>query len=86
MDQACVLDLAAIVTDTRTHLVRATLNALAQRFAHLGFVRVHRQVIVNRRWVRHVWRKSNGRLMVHLHDASAVALRRRYAEAQRKLR
>lgn len=70
-----------IVAHGRAHLVRATLSELADRLAPLGFVRVHRQIVINARGVRQVCRDGAGRAQVHLACGNAVPVGRRYLTA-----
>ena len=70
-----------IVAQGRVHLVRATLSELADRLAPVGFVRVHRQTLINARNVRQVCRDSAGRALIHLACGNAVPVGRRYMAA-----
>lgn len=70
----------------RVHLVRATLTELAARFAPLGFIRIHRQTIVNPRHVREIRPEPGGRTIVHLYCGISVPLGGRYMEAIGALR
>jgi len=70
-----------IVAHGRAHLVRATLSELSDRLAPMGFVRVHRQTVINARNVRQVCRDGAGRALVHLACGNAVPVGRRYLTA-----
>ena len=70
-----------IVAHGRAHLVRATLSELADRLASRGFVRVHRQTVINARNVRQVCRDGTGRALIHLACGNTVAVGRRYMDA-----
>lgn len=70
-----------IVANGRVHLVRATLSELAHRFAPLGFVRVHRQTVVNARQIREIRREPGGRPIVHLACGMPIPLGRRFRSA-----
>lgn len=70
-----------IVAHGRAHLVRATLSELSDRLAPLGFVRVHRQTVINARNVRQVCRDGAGRALIHLACGNAVPVGRRYMGA-----
>jgi hypothetical protein len=70
-----------IVAHERTHLVRATLSELADRLSPMGFVRVHRQTVINARKVREIYRDGAGRALVHLACGNSVAVGRRYMDA-----
>jgi len=70
-----------IIAQGRVHLVRATLSELAGRFAGHGFVRVHRQVVVNRCHVSQIYREASGRPAVQLHCGALLPLGRSYRGA-----
>jgi len=70
-----------IVALGRAHLVRAPLGTLASRLADLGFVRVHRQTIINARNVRQICRDAAGRALIHLDCGQTVPVGRRYMTA-----
>lgn len=70
-----------IVAHGRVHLVRAPLSDLATRFAALGFVRVHRQVVVNRGHVSQIYREAGGRPAVQLRCGEIIPLGRSYRTA-----
>jgi hypothetical protein len=70
-----------IVAQGRAHLVRATLSDLAERLAPMGFVRVHRQTIINMRNVREICRDTAGRALIHLACGNSVTVGRRYMTA-----
>jgi hypothetical protein len=70
-----------IVAQGRAHLIRATLSELAERLAPMGFVRVHRQTIINMRNVREICRDAAGRALIHLACGNSVPVGRRYMAA-----
>ena len=70
-----------IVARDRVHLVRATLSELADRLEPSGFVRVHRQTVINARGVRQICRDGAGRALIHLACGHAVPVGRRYMTA-----
>lgn len=74
-----------IVAEGGTHLVRVTLAQLADRFGPLGFVRVHRQTLVNGRHVKQIHRQPGGRAVMRLYGNISVPLGRRYRDAVRAL-
>lgn len=67
-----------IVCPARTFLVRATLSELADRLAPRGFVRVHRQTVINAAHVREIARDADGRATIRLAQDVAVPVGRRY--------
>jgi hypothetical protein len=75
-----------IVAAGRLYLVRATLTELADRFAPLGYVRIHRQTIVNAQRVCAVRPQPGGRAVVHLYCGTALPIGGRYVDALRALR
>ncbi|WP_029935014.1 LytTR family DNA-binding domain-containing protein [Sphingomonas sp. UNC305MFCol5.2] len=70
-----------IVAHGRAHLVRATLSELSDRLAPQGFIRVHRQTVINARNVRQVCRDGAGRALIHLSCGNTVPVGRRYVDA-----
>lgn len=70
-----------IVANGRAHLVRATLTELSHRFAPLGFVRVHRQTMVNARQVREIRRDPGGRTVIELLCGVSVSPGRSYVRS-----
>jgi hypothetical protein len=70
-----------IVANGRAHLVRVTLTDLAHRLAPLGFLRVHRQTVVNARQVREIRKGPGGRGVIELLCGVSVALGRSYSRA-----
>lgn len=67
-----------IVTAERTHLVRAPLSQLAERLGPRGFVRVHRQTVINASHVRCIARDTDGRATLRLSAGSPVPVGRSY--------
>ncbi|WP_233503449.1 LytTR family DNA-binding domain-containing protein [Sphingomonas psychrotolerans] len=74
-----------IVTAGRIYLVRVTLTELADRFAPLGYIRIHRQTIVNAHRVRAVHPEPGGRAVVHLYCGISLPVGGRYVDALRAL-
>lgn len=70
-----------IVAHGRVHLIRATLRELADRLAPMGFVRVHRQTVINARNIRQVCRDASGRALIHLACGETVPVGRSYLAA-----
>jgi DNA-binding LytR/AlgR family response regulator len=70
-----------IVANGRAHLIRVTLSELSDRLAPMGFVRVHRQTVINAVKVRQVCRDVGGRAQVHLASGETVAVGRSYLAA-----
>lgn len=70
-----------IVANGRAHLVRVTLSDIAHRLAPMGFIRVHRQTVVNGRQVREVRKGAGGHRIVELLCGVSVTLGRSYARS-----
>lgn len=70
-----------IVANGRAHLVRAPLTDLAHRLAPMGFLRVHRQTVVNGRQVREIRKGAGGHQIVELLCGVSVTLGRSYARS-----
>jgi DNA-binding LytR/AlgR family response regulator len=76
-------DYVRLHTRTAAHLVRTPLAALEQRWAEAGFLRVHRQFLVNAAFVETL-RASGGRLTVDLGGGQSVPVSRRHTAAVRE--
>lgn len=70
-----------IVASGRAHLVRVSLTDLAHRLAPMGFIRVHRQTVVNGRQVREIRKGAGGHRIVELLCGVSVTLGRSYARS-----
>ncbi len=68
------------IVDGTEHLLRESLNALEQRLANAGFVRVHRAELVRLDAVRTLEPDSGGALL-HLSDGQRVTVSRRFLPA-----
>jgi DNA-binding LytR/AlgR family response regulator len=62
------------------HLLRESLNALEQRLASVGFVRVHRSELVRLDAVR-ILEPDSGGALLHLSDGQRVTVSRRFLPA-----
>ncbi|MEO7064827.1 MAG: LytTR family DNA-binding domain-containing protein [Dokdonella sp.] len=65
-------------TDTKRHLVRATLSRLAQRLDPGEFLRVHRSHLVHADFIKAIAPWAHGDLKLRLRDGSELMLSRRY--------
>ena len=65
----------------RALLQRQTLSSLEEELGALGFTRIHRSRLVNRRHVRSVESNDSGDFTVSLSDGRQVAGGRRWREA-----
>lgn len=73
-------DYVRLHTATAGHLVRTPLASLEERWRSSGFLRVHRQYLVNVAFVVEL-RSSAGRLSLELGNGQAVPVSRRYTAA-----
>lgn len=76
-------DYVRLHTRSAAHLVRTPLAALEERWADAGFLRVHRQFLVNSAYVDAL-RSHAGRLTVELDGGASVPVSRRHTAAVRE--
>lgn len=76
-------DYVRLHTRTSAHLVRTPLTTLEERWADAGFLRVHRQFLVNAGFVESL-RSHGGRLTVELDGGASVPVSRRHTAAVRE--
>jgi DNA-binding LytR/AlgR family response regulator len=75
-------DYVRLCTRTGGHLVRVPLTSLEERWAAVGFLRVHRRYLVNAAFVEGL-RSSAGMVSVDLGAGQSVPVSRRFAAAVR---
>ncbi len=75
-------DYVRLCTRTGGHLVRVPLATLEERWAAVGFLRVHRRYLVNSAFVEGL-RSSAGMVIVELGAGQSVPVSRRFAAAVR---
>ena len=75
-------DYVRLCTRTGGHLVRVPLASLEERWAPLGFLRVHRRYLVNAAYVEAL-RTSAGMVSVDLGAEQSVPVSRRFSAAVR---
>ena len=75
-------DYVRLCTRTGGHLVRVPLASLEERWADVGFLRVHRRYLVNSAFVEGL-RSSAGMVSVDLGAGQSVPVSRRFAAAVR---
>lgn len=75
-------DYVRLHTRAGEHLLRASLGALEQRWGGAGFLRVHRQYLVNRAFVESV-RTVGGTLTLDLGEGCVIPVSRRHAGSVR---
>ena len=76
-------DYVRLHTRSGQHLLRASLGSLEQRWAAAGFLRVHRQYLINRAYVEAV-RTHRGTLTLDLGGGVLIPVSRRHATAVRE--
>lgn len=76
-------DYVRLHTRAAAHLIRTPLTTLEERWRDVGFLRVHRQFLVNTAYVESL-RSSAGRLTVDLGHGQAVPVSRRHTAAVRQ--
>ena len=67
-----------LITGDRTALMRATLNDLGEQLRPIGFVRVHRSLLVNALHVAAIRRGPRGRQLVKLHSGAELPVGRQF--------
>jgi DNA-binding LytR/AlgR family response regulator len=71
--------------DGEQHLIRATLNVLAERWSEAGFVRVHRSALVRLDRVDEMIRSVDGHTVLRLGAVELTVSRRHYREVRDRL-
>jgi DNA-binding LytR/AlgR family response regulator len=80
-------DYMRVFADSGRYLVRGRLNDAEQRFRAHGFLRVHRQYLVNLRRAIEVKPQLNGTALLRFEDGSEIPVaRRQVVELRRRLR
>jgi two-component system, LytTR family, response regulator len=74
-------DYVSLHVDKKTWLVREAISVIAQRYAALGIVRIHRSTLVNLDRVTELRPLSNGEFTVVLRDATELKMSRNYRDA-----
>jgi DNA-binding LytR/AlgR family response regulator len=69
-----------LVTGTRTLLLRTTLQVLSEQLGPVGFVRVHRSLLVNALHVLATRRGARGRRLVRLHSGTELPIGRQFSD------
>lgn len=66
----------ALVQQTSgSHLLRESISTLAEKLSPLGFVRIHRSVLVNAAWVEEIQPKSTGEYILRLTSKEYIVTR-----------
>jgi len=68
----------ALVHKFGTHLVRETIATVEQKLTPLGFVRIHRSILVNTNLVKELWRDNKGTYVLRTTDGSEHPVGRAY--------
>ncbi|OUR91906.1 hypothetical protein A9Q87_08885 [Flavobacteriales bacterium 34_180_T64] len=67
-----------LVTDTKAHLYRTTLNSLSDNLDHEQFLRIHRSLIVNKFYIKSCSYISNNEYKFHLKNGEQLISSRSY--------
>lgn len=71
-------DYVVLHTESKKHLIRATMTGMTKRLPRDRFARIHRSSIVNMEFVREVRPYFHGDYMVYMTDGKELRLSRRY--------
>lgn len=71
--------------ETGSYRTRATISAVAGRLEPYGFVRIHRSVLVSRRWVEGIRSSRRGEQVLQLKGAKEFIVRRSYKKNLKSL-
>lgn len=69
----------------QAHQVRTTLRELERQLDPLLFVRVHRSVVINRRFIKELYPWTHGEYVLTLHDGTHLTSSRSYAATMQQL-
>jgi two-component system, LytTR family, response regulator len=75
----------SLQTKVKSWLVRDTLAQIEARFASLGFVRIHRSVLINIERIAELQPLANGEYDVILQDGKSFRLSRSYRDAVKRI-
>jgi two-component system LytT family response regulator len=75
----------SLQTKAKSWLVRDTLAQIEARFAKLGFVRIHRSVLINIERIAELQPLANGEYDVILQDGKSFRLSRSYRDAVKRI-
>jgi two-component system, LytTR family, response regulator len=75
----------SLQTKAKSWLVRDTLSQIEVRFAKLGFVRIHRSVLINIERIAELQPLPNGEYDVILQDGKSFRLSRSYRDAVKRI-
>jgi LytTr DNA-binding domain len=68
-----------------SYLVRASISTLAEKFAPLGFVQIHRSVLVNASWVEELRPWVTGEYVLRLEKGNEYTVSRTYRNNLKRL-
>lgn len=66
---------ALVQQKSGSHLLRESISTLEEKLSPLGFVRIHRSVLVNAAWVEEIQPKSTGEYILRLTSREYVVTR-----------
>lgn len=64
--------------ESGSYILRESISEMEQRLGPLGFIRIHRSVLVNRSWVEEVWGCMTGDYGLRLRDGKELRVTRTY--------
>ncbi|WP_168171552.1 LytTR family DNA-binding domain-containing protein [Lacimicrobium sp. SS2-24] len=65
----------------KSYLYRATLSSMAEKLQSHSFIRIHRQYLVNTRWIDTLMTQKTGQLVVRMSDGSLLPVGRNFKAA-----
>ena len=68
-----------------SYLVRASISTLAQKLAPLGFVQIHRSVLINASWVAELRPGGTGEYVLRLERGNEYTVSRTYRDSLKRL-
>jgi two-component system LytT family response regulator len=68
-----------------SYLVRASISTLAQKLAPLGFVQIHRSVLINASWVAELRLRVTGEYVLRLARGNEYTVSRTYRDNLKRL-
>jgi DNA-binding LytR/AlgR family response regulator len=73
-------DYMRIFTAGQSYMIADSMAAMAQRMAPMGFLRIHRSILVRQAAIRGLLRRRYGTLAVRLEDATELGVGRSYVQ------
>lgn len=70
---------------SRSYRLRGSLSEMEHALRSLGFIRIHRSILVNRSWVEEVWGRTAGDCGLRLKDGKELKVTRTYKKNLKSL-